>query len=45
MMDFSVAVRARIDPLAQLPEGERLGSASAYRLRLDQAAYVRFPVR
>jgi hypothetical protein len=43
LMDFSIVVCARIDPLAQLPEGEPRGSASAYRLQLDQTAYVHFP--
>ncbi|NPT60827.1 hypothetical protein [Paraburkholderia elongata] len=38
LMDFSIVVCARIDPLAQLPEGEPRGSASAYRLQLDQTA-------
>ncbi|MFM0366953.1 MULTISPECIES: hypothetical protein [Paraburkholderia] len=45
LMDFSVVVRARIDPLAQLPEGEHRDSASVYRLQLDQMAYAHFPFR
>jgi hypothetical protein len=39
LMDFSVVVRARIDPLAQLPEGERKGSASAYGLQLTRTTH------